>query len=103
MNEPVKYRQNAVECYEMARILSDHREKVKMLAMAQSWISLAALAERHRHLEAAGRSFNFSQRGTRHRRAALLSAPSKIHKTDAAAEMDRRHGYLTPPANLIER
>jgi hypothetical protein len=38
MNETVKYRQNAVECYEMARILSDPHEKVKMFAMAQSWI-----------------------------------------------------------------
>jgi hypothetical protein len=52
MNEPVKYRQKAVECYETSRILSDHRQKAKMLAMAQSWISLATLAERNLHLEA---------------------------------------------------
>jgi hypothetical protein len=53
MNQSVTYRQNAAECYEAARILSDHREKAKMLAIAQSWISLAALAERNSHLEAA--------------------------------------------------
>jgi hypothetical protein len=51
MNQFVKYRKNAAECYEAARILSDRREKAKMLAMAQSWISLAALAERNSHLE----------------------------------------------------
>jgi hypothetical protein len=38
----MKYRQNAAECYEAARILSDHREKARMLAIAQSWITLAA-------------------------------------------------------------
>ena len=50
MNQPIKYRQNAAECYEAARILSDHREKAKMLAIAQSWITLAAQAERNSHL-----------------------------------------------------
>ena len=44
MNRSVTYRQNAVECYEAARILSDPRQKGKLLAMAQSWISLADLA-----------------------------------------------------------
>jgi hypothetical protein len=53
MNEPMKYRQNAVECYQMARLLLGHREKEEMLAMAQSWRLLAALAERNCHLEAA--------------------------------------------------
>jgi hypothetical protein len=53
MNQSVKYRQTASECCEAAMLLSDHREKAKMLAMAQSWISLAALAERNSHLEAA--------------------------------------------------
>jgi hypothetical protein len=53
MNQSVTYRQNAAECYEVARILSNHREKAKMLAIAQSWISLATLAERNSHLEAA--------------------------------------------------
>ena len=41
MNQSMKYRQNAAECYEAARVLSDHREKAKMLAIAQSWITLA--------------------------------------------------------------
>lgn len=53
MNQSVKYRQNAAECYEMARILSDPRQKVKLLAMAHSWISLADNAERNSPLEAA--------------------------------------------------
>jgi hypothetical protein len=51
MNQSVTYRQNAVECYEAARILSDPRQKGKLLAMAQSWISLADLAERNSHLD----------------------------------------------------
>jgi hypothetical protein len=33
MNQSMKYRQNAAECYEAARVLSDHREKAKMLAV----------------------------------------------------------------------
>jgi hypothetical protein len=53
MNQPVKYRQTASECYEAARILSDPREKARMLAMAQSWILLADQAERNIHLKAA--------------------------------------------------
>jgi hypothetical protein len=53
VNQSKKYRQNAAECYEAARILSDHREKAKMLAIAQSWITLAAQAERNSQLEAA--------------------------------------------------
>jgi hypothetical protein len=53
MNQSVKYRQTATECYEAARILSDLREKTRMLAMAQSWILLADQAERNNHLEAA--------------------------------------------------
>ena len=51
MNQSVTYRQNAAECYEAARILSDPRQKAKLLAMAQSWISLADLAERNSHLD----------------------------------------------------
>jgi hypothetical protein len=51
MNRSVTYRQNAAECYEAARILSDPRQKAKLLAMAQSWISLADLAERNSHLD----------------------------------------------------
>jgi hypothetical protein len=51
MNQSVTYRQNAAECYEAARILSDSRQKAKLLAMAQSWISLADLAERNSHLD----------------------------------------------------
>jgi alkanesulfonate monooxygenase SsuD/methylene tetrahydromethanopterin reductase-like flavin-dependent oxidoreductase (luciferase family) len=47
-----QYRQSAAECYEAARILSGHREKAEMLAIAQSWILLAALAERTSHLDA---------------------------------------------------
>jgi hypothetical protein len=43
MSQSVTYRQNAAECYEAARILSDPRQKAKLLAMAQSWISLADL------------------------------------------------------------
>ena len=49
--QSVKYRQNAAECYEAARILSEPRQKAKLLAMAQSWISLADLAERNSHLD----------------------------------------------------
>jgi hypothetical protein len=51
MNQSVTYRQNAAECYEAARILSDPSQKAKLLAMAQSWISLADLAERNSHLD----------------------------------------------------
>jgi len=51
MNESAKYRQTAFECYEAAKILSDPREKEKLIAMAQSWISLADLAERNSHLD----------------------------------------------------
>ena len=43
MSQSVTYRQNAAACYEAARILSDPRQKAKLLAMAQSWISLADL------------------------------------------------------------
>jgi len=50
MNRPEKYRQSAAECYEAASILSDPREKAKMLARAQSWILLAHQAERNSHL-----------------------------------------------------
>ena len=51
MNQFVTYRQNAAECYEAARILSAPRQKAKLLAMAQSWILLADLAERNSHLD----------------------------------------------------
>ena len=44
MNQSVKYQQNAAECYEMAQMLSDPGKKTKMLAMAQSWKSLADFA-----------------------------------------------------------
>jgi hypothetical protein len=50
MNRPEKYRQNAAECCEAARILSDPCEKAKMLARVQSWILLADQAERNSHL-----------------------------------------------------
>jgi hypothetical protein len=53
MNQSVKYRQNAAECYEAARILSDPRQNAKLLAMAHSWISLADHADRDSHFEAA--------------------------------------------------
>ena len=53
MNESVKYRQTASECYEAARILADPHEKAKMLAMAQCWILLADHADRNCHLKAA--------------------------------------------------
>jgi hypothetical protein len=53
MNQFVKYRQNAADCCEMARMLSDPRKKAKMLAMAQSWKLLADQAERNSHFEAA--------------------------------------------------
>jgi hypothetical protein len=53
MNQSGKYRQAASECYEGARVLSDPREKAKMLAMAQSWILLADQAARNSHLKAA--------------------------------------------------
>jgi hypothetical protein len=51
MNRHVKCRQNAAECYEAARILSDPHKRVKMLAMAWSWMLLADLAERNSNLE----------------------------------------------------
>jgi hypothetical protein len=51
MNQSATYRQNAAECYEAARILSAPRQKAKLLAMAQSWILLADLAERNSHLD----------------------------------------------------
>jgi len=50
MNRSVTYRQNATECYERARILSDPCEKAKMLARVQTWILLADQAERNSHL-----------------------------------------------------
>jgi hypothetical protein len=50
MNRPQKYRQNAAECYEAVRILSDPREKAKMLARVRSWILLAHQADRNSHL-----------------------------------------------------
>jgi hypothetical protein len=50
MNQSVTYRQNAAECYEAARILSAPVRR-PLLAMAQSWISLADLAERNSHLD----------------------------------------------------
>ncbi len=56
MNQSVTYRQNAAECYEAARILSDSRQKAKLLAMAQSWISLADLADLNSHLDDPRRS-----------------------------------------------
>ena len=51
MNRPGKYRQNAAECYETARVLSDPRTKAKVLAMAQSWKSLADYSEWNSHFE----------------------------------------------------
>jgi hypothetical protein len=51
MNQSAKYRQSAAECYEVARILSDHHKKAELLAMTQSWILLAAQAERNSRLE----------------------------------------------------
>ena len=53
MNESAKYRQTAFECYEAAKILSDPREKEKLIAMAQSWILLADQAGRNSYLRAA--------------------------------------------------
>ena len=50
MNQSVKYRQNAAECYEAAEILSDNK-KADMLARAQSWILLAELAARNSNLD----------------------------------------------------
>ncbi len=51
MNPSVTYRQNAAECYEAARVLSVPHQKAKLLAMAQSWISLADFAERNSRLD----------------------------------------------------
>jgi hypothetical protein len=51
MNQAVKCRQNATECYEAAKILSDPCAKAKMLARAQSWILLADLAARNNNLD----------------------------------------------------
>ena len=50
MNQSMKYRQNAAECYEAARILSDDK-KAYMLARAQSWVLLADLAARNSNLD----------------------------------------------------
>jgi hypothetical protein len=41
MNQSVKYRQNASECYVAASIPTDLRQKANLLVMAHSWISLA--------------------------------------------------------------
>jgi hypothetical protein len=51
MNQSVKCRQNAAECYEAAMILSDPHKKVKLLARARSWMLLADLAERNSNRE----------------------------------------------------
>ena len=51
MNRSERYRQNAAECYEAARIFSDPCEKAKMLARVQSWILLAHQAKRNSHLK----------------------------------------------------
>ena len=50
MNRPEKYRQNAAECYDAARILSDPGEKAKMLARVQAWLMLADQAKRNSNL-----------------------------------------------------
>jgi hypothetical protein len=50
MNHFVKCRENAAECYEAARVLSDDK-KANMLARAQSWILLADLAARNSNLD----------------------------------------------------
>jgi hypothetical protein len=50
MNQSLTYRQDAAECYEAARLLSVPCQKAKLLEMAQSWMSLADLAERNNHL-----------------------------------------------------
>jgi hypothetical protein len=50
MSHSVKCRQNAAECYEAARVLSDDK-KANMLARAQSWILLADLAARNSNLD----------------------------------------------------
>jgi hypothetical protein len=53
MNQSVKYRKNAAECYEAVQILTDSRKKANLLAMAHSWISLADYSELDSHFEAA--------------------------------------------------
>jgi hypothetical protein len=53
MNQSVKYRRNAAECYEAARIPTDPRQKAKLLVMADSWKSLADHAERNGHFQVA--------------------------------------------------
>jgi hypothetical protein len=87
----MKYRQNAVECYEAARTLSDHREKAKMLAMAQSWILLAALAERNCRLE--GRHYRIDRAWKWTRPYAIFQAwqsiVSAIYAAMAAGVTDR--------------
>ncbi len=49
MNQSMKCRLNAAECYAAARILSDNK-KANMLARAQSWLLLADIAERNSNL-----------------------------------------------------
>jgi hypothetical protein len=49
MNQSVKYRQNAAECYEAARILSDPRQKAKLFVMADTWELLSDYAKRNSH------------------------------------------------------
>ena len=53
MNQSAKYRQTTSECNEVVQMLPHPCTKAKMLAIAQSWILLAALAERNSHLNAA--------------------------------------------------
>jgi hypothetical protein len=67
MNQSVTYRQNAAACYEAALILSDQGQKAKLLAMAQSWISLADLAERNSHLDRINETPPRRESGTRAR------------------------------------
>jgi hypothetical protein len=50
MSHSVKCRQNAAECYEAARVLSDDKKTI-MLARVQAWILLADLAARNSNLD----------------------------------------------------
>jgi hypothetical protein len=45
MNRAVKYRRNATDCFAMAQQFPDPLSKAGMLAMSQSWLVLAEVAQ----------------------------------------------------------
>ena len=77
MNRPEKYRQNAAECYEAARIPTDPRQKAKLLVMADSWKSLADHAELQSGTRAGGEGIK--TRLTLGHKASVDAAPPSLY------------------------